>query len=112
VTEKVYVIGSPGATVVKIGYSKDPQRRLGSLQSGSQLTLSVLATFEGGKPLKVALHERFAAFAHGLGNPCEITFFPECFVWFIENMKLWTGLSLGKYFSALTLQPFNALTPQ
>jgi hypothetical protein len=27
------------------------------------------------------LHERLAAFAHGVGNPREIAFFPECFVW-------------------------------
>src|SRR5204862_4694776 len=27
------------------------------------------------------LHKRVAAFAHCFGNPCEITFFPECFVW-------------------------------
>ena len=58
------------------------------------------------------LHKRLAAFAHGFGNPREITFFPECFVWIHFELRFLAGLSLGKYFSALTLQPFNALTPQ
>src|SRR5438067_9624236 len=44
------------------------------------------------------LHKRVAAFAHCFGNPCEITFFPECFVWIHFELRLLAGLSLGKYF--------------
>lgn len=58
-THQVYVIGSPSATVVKIGYSSNPQRRLADLQSGSPLPLTVLATFDGGKDLESALHRHF-----------------------------------------------------
>jgi hypothetical protein len=59
VTDKVYVIGSPGSRIVKIGFSKAPLKRLWSLQVGSPVPLALLATFEGGRDLESALHRYF-----------------------------------------------------
>jgi hypothetical protein len=36
-----------------------------------------------------SLHERLAAFAHGLGKAREVAFFPECFVWIHEKDLQW-----------------------
>ncbi|MFC8201731.1 GIY-YIG nuclease family protein [Streptomyces sp. NPDC057298] len=61
VADQVYVIGSPGRHTVKIGYSKNPEKRLWFLQVGSPVELFVLATFEGGRDLEEALHHYFRA---------------------------------------------------
>ncbi|MFJ9690356.1 GIY-YIG nuclease family protein [Streptomyces bacillaris] len=58
---QVYVIGSPGSHFVKIGFSKTPQKRLSTLQIGSPVPLTLLATFEGGRDLETSLHRHFAS---------------------------------------------------
>ncbi|MEU0119093.1 GIY-YIG nuclease family protein [Streptomyces bobili] len=55
------MLGSPGSSIVKIGYSKAPERRLWFLQVGSPAKLSLLATFDGGQDLEGALHRHFRA---------------------------------------------------
>ncbi|MFF7189663.1 GIY-YIG nuclease family protein [Streptomyces sp. NPDC008222] len=65
-TERVYVVGSPGSRIVKIGRSAAPEKRLWSLQVGSSVPLVLLATFEGGRDLEEALHQYFGAYRkHG-----------------------------------------------
>ncbi|MEU3620108.1 GIY-YIG nuclease family protein [Streptomyces sp. NPDC006872] len=61
-TEQVYVIGSPGSRIVKIGRSTAPEKRLWTIQVGSPVRLALLATFEGGRVLEEALHCYFGAY--------------------------------------------------
>ncbi|WP_145881955.1 GIY-YIG nuclease family protein [Streptomyces sp. BK340] len=56
---QVYLIGSSGSRIVKIGYSTAPEKRLWFLQVGSPVELSILATFDGGQELESALHHHF-----------------------------------------------------
>lgn len=58
--ERVYLIGSSGSPLVKIGCTDNPERRLRHLQTGSPLPLQLLALFEGGFLVEAALHRRFA----------------------------------------------------
>ena len=55
------MIGSPGSRIVKIGYSKTPEKRLWSIQVGSPVRLSLLAVFPGDRDLERALHRYFHA---------------------------------------------------
>ncbi|MEU8718295.1 GIY-YIG nuclease family protein [Streptomyces sp. NPDC048663] len=55
----VYVMGSAQWPYVKIGYSKDPAKRLWFVQVGSPVRLELLATYEGGRTLEAALHRYF-----------------------------------------------------
>lgn len=57
----VYVIGEPGSSIVKIGFSKAPEKRLWFLQVGSPVPLSLQATFEGDQSLEAELHRFFGA---------------------------------------------------
>jgi hypothetical protein len=61
VTEYVYLIGSEASSLVKIGRSTDVPGRLGALQSGSPVKLSVIWQTEGGAELEAALHRHFSA---------------------------------------------------
>lgn len=58
--ERVYLIGSPGSPLVKIGWTDNPKRRLRNLQTGSPVPLQLLALFEGGSIVEAELHRRFA----------------------------------------------------
>ncbi|MGA5065563.1 GIY-YIG nuclease family protein [Streptomyces exfoliatus] len=55
-------MGAEGLDAVKIGTTTDAGKRLGSLQTGLPLTLSVLWTCEGGRDLGRALHEEFRTY--------------------------------------------------
>ena len=59
--ERVYLIGSPASTVVKIGRSFNVARRLRAIQPMSPLSLAVLWTTPGGEALETRLHRAFAA---------------------------------------------------
>jgi len=48
-----------GGEFIKIGYSKDPTRRVGELSNSSPVELELLATIPGGHNKERALHERF-----------------------------------------------------
>ncbi|MEU6071396.1 GIY-YIG nuclease family protein [Streptomyces sp. NPDC047082] len=61
-TGYVYVMGSDQWPYVKIGYSKDPAKRLWFVQVGSPVRLELLATYEGGRALEAALHRYFAQY--------------------------------------------------
>ncbi|MEU2415144.1 GIY-YIG nuclease family protein [Streptomyces sp. NPDC013099] len=56
----MYLIGSLGSPLVKIGCTDNPERRLRHLQTGSPLPLQLLALFEGGYLVEAELHRRFA----------------------------------------------------
>lgn len=58
----VYLIGSPRSGVVKIGVSKDPERRLRSLRTGSPVALRLLWKKPGAEDLEEALHAYFSAY--------------------------------------------------
>jgi hypothetical protein len=60
-TEYVYLIGSEGSPIVKIGRSVDVPGRLSAIQYMSPLKLSVLWQTEGGSELEAALHRHFKA---------------------------------------------------
>lgn len=55
----IYVIGSEGTAAVKIGLANDPAKRVGSLQTGTPHTLSLLWTHGGGAELEMHLHATF-----------------------------------------------------
>lgn len=59
-TERVYLIGSAGSPLVKIGWTGNPEQRLRNLQTGSPVPLQLLAVFEGGAIVEAELHRRFA----------------------------------------------------
>lgn len=54
----VYFIAAGG--MIKIGISKDPERRIAELGRSSPLPLSILAIIPGGRNREKSLHERFA----------------------------------------------------
>ncbi|MEU0034647.1 GIY-YIG nuclease family protein [Streptomyces sp. NPDC006333] len=58
--DRVYLIGSPDSSLVKIGWTDNPERRLRHLQTGSPVLLQLLAVFEGGAIAEAELHRRFA----------------------------------------------------
>jgi len=53
-----YLIGIKGSGLVKIGWAKDPKKRLALLQIGHPMVLSLLWVTKG--PYERALHRRFA----------------------------------------------------
>ncbi|WP_416070151.1 GIY-YIG nuclease family protein [Streptomyces scabiei] len=55
----VYVIAAPGSSVVKIGQSGDPAKRLSEIQRMSPVRLAVLWS-QPGADLEVKLHRHFA----------------------------------------------------
>jgi hypothetical protein len=60
-----YFVGGEDGPV-KIGYAKDPKRRLVDLQNGSPVRLSILAQTSGGLTRETAYHYQFAKFRlHG-----------------------------------------------
>lgn len=64
--ERVYVIGTPGRSTVKIGRSVDPKKRLADIQRMSPVPLEVLWSTPGGHELETALHRHFRAHrSHG-----------------------------------------------
>lgn len=64
--EVVYVIGAPGASMVKIGRTRNLTRRLEAIQRMSPTPLSVLWAHAGGSELEAGLHRFFAEFrSHG-----------------------------------------------
>lgn len=56
----VYLIGSPGSSLVKIGRSDDVARRFLAIQSMSPLPLTVMWSTPGGADLEMFLHRAFA----------------------------------------------------
>lgn len=65
-TQFVYLIGSTGSPLVKIGTTNDLGRRLRDIQNMSPAPLSVLWHAEGGLALEQALHSRFGKYRkHG-----------------------------------------------
>jgi hypothetical protein len=58
----VYVMGSAQWPYVKIGYSKDPRKRLWYVQVSCPVRLELLATYEGGRALEAALHRYFGQY--------------------------------------------------
>lgn len=56
----VYFIESEGSSLVKIGYSISPEKRLKELQTSSPETLVMLGTIPGGKSKEIELHKKFA----------------------------------------------------
>jgi len=53
--DKIYLISD--GDYVKIGFSKDPDKRLNQLQIGSPRKLKLLAAFPGGREVELKLHE-------------------------------------------------------
>lgn len=62
----VYVIGSQAGRLVKVGWSRDPTRRLRDLQVGSPVELSLLWTGAPELPqeIETSLHSLFSAYWH------------------------------------------------
>ncbi|MFB9558646.1 GIY-YIG nuclease family protein [Streptomyces roseoviridis] len=56
----IYVIGSHGSGIVKIGYAANPHERLRTLQTGNPALLVVLWSHEGDEALEGHLHATFA----------------------------------------------------
>ncbi|MFJ2854422.1 GIY-YIG nuclease family protein [Streptomyces rubiginosohelvolus] len=54
----LYLISSANSPLVKIGWSDNPERRLRDLQTGSPVSLQLLAVFEGGAVMEAELHRR------------------------------------------------------
>lgn len=58
----VYVIGVPGASVVKIGVARDVESRLRGIQNGNPAKLEVLWRTPGSYDLEGELHKKFRRF--------------------------------------------------
>jgi hypothetical protein len=56
----IYFISNATTGAVKIGYSKNPSKRLNSLQTATPDRLSLLGTIHGGLEHEAAFHDRFA----------------------------------------------------
>ena len=56
----IYVIGTPGSAIVKIGHAASPDERLRTLQTGNPALLAVLWSHEGDSELEGHLHATFA----------------------------------------------------
>ena len=64
--EVVYVLGTPGSNVVKIGRTANLDRRLADIQRMSPVPLAALWTHPGGSGLEANLHRHFKALrSHG-----------------------------------------------
>lgn len=59
ITGYVYVIGNVDHKVCKIGYSKNPERRIKDLQTGYPYTLSILRKFKSNMVIEKELHEKY-----------------------------------------------------
>lgn len=55
----VYFIESKGSSLIKIGYSITPEKRLKDLQTSSPEALQLLGTIPGGKAEEAELHKKF-----------------------------------------------------
>jgi len=55
----IYIIGNLEHKVCKIGFSKNPQRRLIVLQTGSPYELSLFKKFIGNIPIEKKLHKKY-----------------------------------------------------
>jgi len=58
--EYVYFIATGGLRFVKIGFSKDPQKRLLQLKTGNPLDTFLLGTLPGGRICESLLHLQFS----------------------------------------------------
>lgn len=52
----VYVVGAKGSSLVKVGFSKDPESRLAELQIGSPLKLYIEGVWRGSKTDECEIH--------------------------------------------------------
>lgn len=65
-TEVVYVLGTPGSSIVKIGRTTNLSKRLADIQRMSPVPLEALWTHPGGHDLESNLHRHFKAMrSHG-----------------------------------------------
>ena len=65
-TDSIYVIGTLGLPIVKIGVSNDPQLRLRQIRTMSPVPVMLRWTGPGDVRLEQLLHKRFAAYrSHG-----------------------------------------------
>lgn len=60
--DNLYIIQSDLTGMIKIGRSKDPQKRLKQLQTGNPNKLKLIASFEGEGWKEKILHERLDSF--------------------------------------------------
>jgi len=60
VKDKIYFIEAFGLDKIKIGFSRDPQKRLKELQTGSPVKLRLLVSMNGSQQQESMLHEKFA----------------------------------------------------
>jgi len=60
--DSLYIIQSDKSGAIKIGRSKNPQRRLKQLQTGSPFKLKMLLVLEGKGSIEKSLHERLVEF--------------------------------------------------
>lgn len=73
-----YLMGIEGSNHVKIGWAKEPKKRVAYLQTGSPMTISLLWSTEG--PYEALLHKEFASCRvrgewfdfTGLGDPVAV----------------------------------------
>lgn len=56
----IYFVRCAATQHIKIGFAKDPWKRLCMLRTGSPTQLDLVAMTEGGRPEERELHERFA----------------------------------------------------
>jgi len=64
VPHHVYLVQAGANGPIKIGFSKDPQRRLTELQANQAPPLRLLATLPGGREEEARLHRLFAEHRH------------------------------------------------
>lgn len=85
--EFVYVIHATGTSLIKLGYSTNPQKRLSELQTASPHKLQILASWPGNRAREKRLHRHMAQFRRE-GEWFEVP--PFC------GLKLWEIATQGE----------------
>jgi len=55
----VYIFGNLEYKIIKIGYAKDPYKRISAVQTGCPFDLEILKVFEGNLTLEKQLHDKY-----------------------------------------------------
>ena len=63
-SEYIYVVGNKKESVCKIGYSKDPFKRIKSIQTGCPFKLHIFLIIRGNRTIEKQLHRKYKSYKH------------------------------------------------
>lgn len=80
----IYFIGNKSRTSIKIGYSKNPEKRLKQLQTANAELLEILYVVEGGRVTERYYHNYFSDVYNKTGEWFEYDF---VYKWILRDKK-------------------------